>query len=167
MISALLGCRRDEPLEKLPAPAPAPALVVPLRPPPPPPPPPPEAELIGPPDELAAVLAEQDEPAVVQVFELTEGRARSTLLGHGIKRAKRLEPSVAAELVARLARDDAFVDGGDYGCVGDPLGLNISRGAYVREVVVDCGHVYFTASRHDGRFALLAPELNEFIYRLR
>jgi hypothetical protein len=168
VIAALcvIACRADEPIERLAPP------VHEISPPPPPPPPPPpgtlaQAQLAGPPEELSPLLAPQTEPAVVRLFELTDGAARSTLLGYGIKRSKQLAPGLAALLVDWLSRDNAFVDGGEYRCLGEPFGLNISRGTLVREVVIDCGHVYFTPSRHAGRYVMLAPELNSFIYLLR
>jgi hypothetical protein len=160
----VVGCRQDKPLERLPPPRDEIELTVPRAPPPPPPPGGHTEDLTGPPEELAPLLAAQDEPVVVKVIELTEGAARSTTLGYGIKRMKPLEPGLAAALVARLARDDAFVDGGEYTCVGEPLGLNLSRASIVREVIVDCGHMYFTPQRHAGRYVLVAPELNAFIY---
>ena len=163
-----LSCRTEPPLERLPAPR-AEIEIKPLPPPPPPPPPgpPPEVTFAGPPDELLPVLVQAAEPPVVRFFDLVESAAEDSFLGYGIQRRKRLEDADARRLVERLAANDSFVDGGEYGCVGDPIGVRIARGDVERDVVVDCGHMYFTTSRHAGRYELLAPEVNQLIYSLR
>jgi hypothetical protein len=159
----VVACRRAEPLERLPAPPPE---IEEVRP-PPPPPPPGEPVPIGPPAELWEVVAPRAERARARLFELTDGAAAEMFLGYGIKRTQELDSRETSELIKRLAREDAFLDGGDYGCVGDPIGLRIVSGLITRDVVVDCAHVYFTANRHDGPFVLLAADTNEFIYGLR
>lgn len=119
------------------------------------------------PDELSDVISPYGTPPAVTIVELTEGNAHGVFLGYGILRTKPLTDMHAKQLVDKLAADNAFIDGGDYGCVGDPIGLRFARGSILRDVVVDCGHMYLTPSRHDGRFALLAPDVNQFIYALR
>jgi hypothetical protein len=170
LVLCVVACHRGEPLERLPPPRRA--FEIRVAPPPPPPPPPPGAPaplvtVAGPPDELSPVLEPQDELPVVRLYELTDRGGEDSFLGYGIRRRKRLEDVDARKLVERLSADNSFVDSGDYGCVGDPIGVRIARGDVVRDIVVDCGHVYFTPSRHDGRFELLAPAVNELIYSLR
>jgi hypothetical protein len=168
----VVGCRTDQPLERLPAPvhdATFLQLAPPPRPPPPPPPPPGHEDEMPPepPRELQAVLEPQREPPVVMLFELTERGAEDAFLGYGIAHRKKLETADAKELLLRLAEPDAFVDGGDCGCAGDPLGVHIVHGEVSRDVVVECGHMYFTPSRRDGRFVLLARATAKYIDSLR
>ncbi len=170
---SLVGCN-DRPLERLPAPGHELVFTPALPPPPPPPPPPPmtdeEGFDIGPPEpprELQDVLAPQPEPPVVMLFELTDSAADDAFLGYGIAQRKKLETADAQELLVRLADPDAYVDGGDYECLEDPLGVHIAHGEIRRDVVVDCGHMYFTPRRRDGRFELLAPAAARYIDSLR
>jgi hypothetical protein len=125
---------------------------------------------IGPPEpprELQDVLAPQPEPLVVMLFELTDDAAEDRFLGYGIAQRKKLETFDAKELLLRLADPDAYIDGGDYECLEEPLGVHIVHGEVTRDVVVDCGHMYFTPSRRDGRFVLLSRALARYIDSLR
>lgn len=164
----LLGCS-EEPLERLPAPVNEVALA-------PLPPPPPLPHPVGgtheqpprePPRELQDVLAPQPAPPVVMLFELTHGAAEDAFLGYGIARRKKLEIADGKELLLRLADPDAFLDGGVNRCIRDPLGVRIVNSEVTRDVIVDCGNMYFTPSLHDGRFVLLAPALVTYIDSLR
>lgn len=112
------------------------------------------------------VLTQNGDP-IVRMFHLSERAAEDAFLGYGVVGRTRLEDREARNLVERLSGDNAFVDGGEYACVGDPIGLRVERGTDARDVVVDCGRMYFTPMRHAGRYELLAPELNDLIYSLR
>lgn len=162
---SLVACRDEQPLEKLEAPPAASASVI-IRGAPPPPPPPPAPKRTGPPAPIAAVVHGPGATPHVTLYDLAARSGRG-FLGHAIERTYRLEPAEALVLIRHLDQREAYLDDGDYGCVGDPLGIHIVRGRATLDLVVDCGHVYLTDRGHEGPFVLLAPEMMELVARLR
>jgi hypothetical protein len=136
-IAAIAACQR-EPLERLPSPQLAdPFAGSQLLPPPPPPPPPPRESFVGPPRELADVMARGSCDAVV------DGVAISHAAG--------------AALVARLARPDSWVDG-VVGCVtGHPTAIAISSDGPSTTLSSDCGNVVL-----DGRAFTWSPSMEHW-----
>jgi hypothetical protein len=146
---ACAGCTNDTaPLEKLPAPAaarwdkdlfPAPA------PPRPPPPPPKGGSPSPPPDEVRAFLRGHHD------CDVTIKRGRHPL---------QLDRAHRAELLARLDRDDAWVDG-VVGCGGDPFELRIACTGDAAPLVMisDCGNVVIGDHK-----ATWSPVMEDWLY---
>lgn len=88
-------------------------------------------------------------------------------LGYRERRRYTINATRASELVTRLLRDDGYVDGGDVGCVGDPIGIRIECAGAVVDVVEDCTHLYLTEAHHDGEWVLLSEEAGTFVRELR
>lgn len=66
------------------------------------------------------------------------------------------------ELVSRLTKDTTYT-GGEYGCVGDPLDLIISRGSATLVLTDDCGNLYLASAP----VGALSKEMVDWIDALR
>lgn len=87
-------------------------------------------------------------------------------LGYRETAKRNLAAAVADELAARLLRDTSCVGDGDYGGLGQPIGLSLTRGGATVQLVEDCGHLFLTPEGHDGDFALFAPDMATFVEKL-
>jgi hypothetical protein len=143
----VVGCREDEPLERL-----APidmhtfntSPISRPTPPPPPPPPPPEPKPQPAPAPIAAFVRDRfGAPTVTLSFD---------------GRTVELPEAQVRHFVARLAADDAFFDG-MIGCSCGRIRVRIARGAEHVDFELDCGNVYV-----EDRFAgVLAEDLIAYI----
>lgn len=155
------ACHDDEPLEKLVPVEPLRTFEAPhsLQPPPPPPPPPPPQAMPPPPAIAALVRDRFGAPSVTLYTFAPDGKGRGEFLGRAIRRSVPLAPAQAAKLIARLAADDAFMDG-VYGCTCGGVGVRIEYGDDHVDFVVDCGNVYLADDEQAGS---LAGDIVEYI----
>jgi hypothetical protein len=104
---------------------------------------------------------------VITIHELSSARGGKRFLGYRMGRQAKLADAAAHELARRLVLDVSYYDAGDYGCVGNPVGIRIARGMATIDVVEDCGHLYLTAAGHEGPWVLLSSDMAAFVSELR
>lgn len=164
-VALLLACSSSgEGLERLPPPPPL-ASSLPM-------PPPPQTSSQPPPVKIAAFLREHATDTSAwraTVYEIANGdndrRGRSAeFRGRRIVRQAMLSDADAAELAARLGRDDSYTNG-DYGCFVDPAsGYRLERGDALLDFMVNCGHVSFDGV--EWHAASLSSGMMQFLDRL-
>lgn len=165
-VALLLACSSSgEELERPPPPPLALSLAM-------PPSPSPQTSSQPPPVKIAAFLREHAADTSAwraTIYEIANGdsdrRGRSAeFRGRRIVRQAMLSDADAAELAARLGRDDSYTNG-DYGCFVDPgSGYRLERGDALLDFMVNCGHVSFDGV--EWHAASLSSDMMQFLGRL-
>ncbi|MCE9578175.1 MAG: hypothetical protein K8W52_33930 [Deltaproteobacteria bacterium] len=134
-----------------------------------PPPPPLPSELVRPaPPAIADFLRAHalDEVAwQASIYSLADDtRPGPRFAGMRVRRKLDLSPPIAAELAARLGRDDAFCDGMP-GCRGDVFGIRLTRKGAALDLVSDCGVV--GVGVHEPYVGVFSEQMYGFLFKVR